>query len=177
MRFLQRLGRIVTAERVVWFLAVSVAAVVFFQLGRAYPQPVEPHLPEKTTSSAAAEESEPAVTTEPTEPLEFSGTVSAASTTLTAPRTSAEAKVTNPTSSLPASTTRSNTGERGGLLNLNTATKEQLMVINGIGESFADRIIEYRESHGGFQSVEELRNISGIGEKHYNKWSVYFTVN
>ena len=62
-------------------------------------------------------------------------------------------------------------------MNLNTATKEQLMVINGIGESFADRIIEYRESHGGFQSVEELRNISGIGEKRYNKWSVYFTVN
>ena len=177
MRFLQRLERIVTPERVVWFLAVSVAAVVFFQLGRAYPQPAEPHLPEETVSSAAGVDSEPTMTTEPIESPKSSETASAASTTAAAPRTSAEAKDTNLASSQSVSTTRSNTGEQGGLLNLNTATKEQLMVINGIGESFADRIIEYRESHGGFQSVEELRNISGIGEKRYNKWSVYFTVN
>ena len=62
------------------------------------------------------------------------------------------------------------------MLNLNTATKEQLKTINGIGDAFAERIIAYRDSHGGFQSVEELKNISGIGEKRYAQWSPYFTV-
>lgn len=182
MRFLQRLERIVTTERVVWLLVVSVAAVVFFHLGQACSQPMEPYLPEEAASAAVVpEDSAPATTTEPAKPTESSTSLSKLptsklSTTREISHTSSEARITSSTTRSPVTTTRSNVGERGGLLNLNTATKEQLMVINGIGESFADRIIEYRESHGGFQSVEELRNISGIGEKRYNKWSAYFTV-
>ncbi len=54
-----------------------------------------------------------------------------------------------------------------GRLDLNTATLEQLMELPGIGEVLAERVLEYRETHGGFSSVEELMNVSGIGEKRF----------
>lgn len=53
------------------------------------------------------------------------------------------------------------------LININTADKEELMTLDGIGEVIAERIIEYREEHGGFSSIEEIMNVKGIGEKRY----------
>jgi len=49
-------------------------------------------------------------------------------------------------------------------LNLNTATLEQLDELDGIGPTTAQSILEYREEHGGFGSVEELGNVPGIGD-------------
>jgi competence protein ComEA len=49
-------------------------------------------------------------------------------------------------------------------LNLNTATPEQLDELDGIGPATAQHIIEYREAHNGFGSVEELDQVPGIGE-------------
>lgn len=53
--------------------------------------------------------------------------------------------------------------EASGPVDLNSADKETLMTLPGIGEALAGRIVEYRESFGGFESVEELTQVSGIG--------------
>ena len=50
-------------------------------------------------------------------------------------------------------------------INLNTATKEQLLTLKGIGESYAIRIIEYRKNNGPFQKAEDIMKVKGIGEK------------
>ena len=52
-------------------------------------------------------------------------------------------------------------------VNINTATKELLLTLDGIGDSYADRIIQYREQNGPFQSPEDILKVKGIGEKTY----------
>lgn len=56
-------------------------------------------------------------------------------------------------------------GAPGVKIHLSTATAEQLDEVDGIGPTLAERIIEYRDSHGGFRSIEELAEVEGIGEK------------
>jgi len=50
-------------------------------------------------------------------------------------------------------------------IDINTATKEDLIKIKGIGEKKAERIIQYRKEHGKFNSIDELKNVKGIGNK------------
>ncbi|MBB2912177.1 competence protein ComEA [Streptosporangium becharense] len=54
-----------------------------------------------------------------------------------------------------------------GVIDLNTATVEQLERLPGVGEVLARRIAEYREAHGGFRTVDQLRDVSGIGDRKY----------
>ncbi|MBP5491368.1 MAG: helix-hairpin-helix domain-containing protein [Clostridiales bacterium] len=56
-----------------------------------------------------------------------------------------------------------------GLVNINLADSATLCTLPGIGEKTANAIIAYREEHGSFQKIEELKNVSGIGEGKYEK--------
>lgn len=60
--------------------------------------------------------------------------------------------------------------KKEGLTNLNTASEDELIEnLNGVGPVMAKRIISYRETHGGFSSIDELKNIKGIGERVFEK--------
>ncbi len=50
-------------------------------------------------------------------------------------------------------------------ININTASADELQLLNGVGPSTANAIVEYREQNGAFANVEDLANIKGIGEK------------
>lgn len=54
-----------------------------------------------------------------------------------------------------------------GKININTASRSELMDLSGIGQTLAGRIVEYRDSHGPFSRIEDLTNVSGIGEKRF----------
>lgn len=59
--------------------------------------------------------------------------------------------------------------ESGGRVSINRAEAEELMTLPGIGEARAADIIEYRDTSGGFGSIEEIKNISGIGDALFEK--------
>ncbi len=63
-----------------------------------------------------------------------------------------------------------------GKVSINSATKEELMTVKGIGEVKANKIIEYRNTNGKFKSLEELTNVSGIGTKTFEKIKEYLTL-
>lgn len=68
------------------------------------------------------------------------------------------------------------TSQESGKVNINTAGKEELMTLSGVGESRADAIIDYRTENGRFASIEEIMNISGIKEGLFGKIKDKITV-
>lgn len=54
-------------------------------------------------------------------------------------------------------------------ININSASKEEIQTLNGIGETLANSIVEYRKKNGKFNSIEDLKNVSGIGESKFEK--------
>ena len=62
-------------------------------------------------------------------------------------------------------------------IDLNTATINDLMTIDGIGEKTAEKILTYREELGGYQFLEQLLDVSGVGEKMLENWRPYLIVN
>jgi competence ComEA-like helix-hairpin-helix protein len=72
----------------------------------------------------------------------------------------------------PASKT---TGEESGKININTATKQQLMDLPGIGEVTADRILKYREETGKFSTLKDLRAVKGISKNKLERLSPMIT--
>lgn len=60
-------------------------------------------------------------------------------------------------------------GISNSIVNINTATLEELKTLNGVGDSKAKSIIEYREQNGGFKSIEDIKNVTGIGEKMFER--------
>jgi competence protein ComEA len=84
-------------------------------------------------------------------------------------------------SPLSADGTAVSDGEPGGIdgdgkVNINRATKEQLMTIPGIGEAKADSIIAYRETNGDYAAIEDIMNVSGIKDGLFQSMKEYITV-
>ena len=59
---------------------------------------------------------------------------------------------------------------QSGLININTADSAALQTLTGIGPSTAEKIMDYRQSSGSFRSIEQIKEVSGIGEKTYEKF-------
>ena len=70
----------------------------------------------------------------------------------------------------------SDSSQSGALININTATQEELETLPSIGEVRAQAILAYREEHGGFRTTDELMEVSGIGEKIFADISPHITV-
>lgn len=141
-------------------ILLMITAVVFFVLGVSVASLLGPahtltsdieYIPKDTTTTTTG------VTTTTTIGIKDSGTTSATTTRGTSQQTVI-------------------TAEQSGKIPLNTATKEQLMTIKGIGETYAQRILDYREQIGEFTSLEQLMDIDGIGEGRYNSWVEYLTL-
>ncbi|CAM5195731.1 Competence protein ComEA OS=Ureibacillus acetophenoni OX=614649 GN=SAMN05877842_102270 PE=4 SV=1 [Ureibacillus acetophenoni] len=73
-------------------------------------------------------------------------------------------------------TTTSNESSLNSLVNINSATEAELTTLPGIGPSKAQAIISYRDEFGRFQTVDELKNVSGIGDKTFEKLKEFITI-
>ena len=62
------------------------------------------------------------------------------------------------------------------LINVNKATKEELVSIQGIGSVIADRIVTYRETNGSFEQLEDLMDVQGIGEAKFERMKNQLTL-
>ncbi len=81
-----------------------------------------------------------------------------------------DACINKESSSEESSKTSDNTTKSTNLkVSINTATKEELMTLSGIGESKAEKIITYRNDNGKFNSIEDLKKVSGIGDSIFDK--------
>lgn len=66
--------------------------------------------------------------------------------------------------------------EEDHLININTCTLDELMEINGIGKTKAEAILEYRESNGDFNSIDDIKKVDGIGDALFEKIKAYIKV-
>ena len=77
---------------------------------------------------------------------------------------------TSDTESTPGQTASdASSGIKNGLVDINLATKEELMTLSGIGATRAEAIISYRSESGSFGSIEDIKKVSGIGDGTYQK--------
>ena len=65
---------------------------------------------------------------------------------------------------------------KNNLVNINTADAEELATLKGIGQAMAQRIIDYREQNGAFKSIDEIKNVRGIGEKKFDAFKDKITI-
>lgn len=132
----------------------------------APPNTPEPPAEDDTHAEPpAATPAAPAVTTATTAQTTVQTAASSAPQTTQVSQTPQTSQVT-PTAQAEA---LAESEPENGLININTATLDELMQLDGIGEVKGRAIIAYREEHGSFASVSELLNVKGIGEKTLEK--------
>jgi competence protein ComEA len=124
-----------------------------------------------TTTKKSATKSSKKTTTPETSATDTSGS----------PRTKSSSKSTTASESSGSKTvppTGSSTGKLapGQTININTATAEQLDALPGIGPTKAQAIIDYRNEHGRFDSIEDIQNVKGIKEGEFSKIKDYIRV-
>ncbi len=73
-------------------------------------------------------------------------------------------------------TTGSSSGSGQGKININTADSTALQELNGVGPATAEKIIDYRTNIGKFNKIEDIKNVSGIGDKTFEKLSPHIKV-
>ena len=75
---------------------------------------------------------------------------------------------------------QSKTGEKDttpvGMIDINKASAEDFAMLNGIGSVIAERIVAYRIENGSFKSIEDIKNVPGIGDVRFNQIKDYITV-
>lgn len=96
--------------------------------------------------------------------------------TITTQNQAVHISATETTPELATETTPEKTQKTSGTVNINTAEKEELMTLEGIGEKLAERIIDYRQENGNFDSIEDITRVYGIGSGIFEKISGQITV-
>jgi len=76
----------------------------------------------------------------------------------------------------PDFTNKYTTDNKNTLVNINTANKQQLITLPQVGDSIADKIIDYRTTNGEFKSIDEIKNVSGIGDKAFEEMKNLITI-
>ena len=77
---------------------------------------------------------------------------------------------------IPDKIVQTEENEEDTIININTASKEKLMKLDGVGEGTAKKIIQYRQENGYFNTIEELKNVPGIGESKFNRLKDAITI-
>jgi comEA protein len=77
---------------------------------------------------------------------------------------------------LASDTIKKKTGTTGQEIDINSASKDELVGVPGIGKTLAERIVLYRENEGEFTSIEDLQKVKGISKKKLEKLKPYITV-
>ena len=81
-----------------------------------------------------------------------------------------------PTKEIFLQATNFSVSSQSDLVNINTADAERLTTLKGIGPALAQRIIDYREQNGAFKTIDEIKNVRGIGEKKFDAFKDKITV-
>ncbi|GHV16226.1 hypothetical protein FACS189425_00110 [Clostridia bacterium] len=143
---------------IIGFLVLTIVGMIIF------PKPT----PEPIIYTQAAEAGDE-IAIDEEEPAEDDDTpTTTAKSTTTAKKTTTTKKTTiKPTAKPKASPTPGKITAAEGAININTGTKADLMRLPGIGEATAQKIIDYRDSHGDFSATIDIMKVSGIGEAKY----------